>query len=726
MSNSVTKGKLVKLAPMLPLAVVSAVANAHANEPQELAVTKAKAEQQQTYNAERSTSHKNTQSLADTPKSVSIITQDLMRDQGVDSLRDAMRNIAGISLAAGEGGAPTGDNLSIRGFSAQNDIFIDGMRDIAGYYRDIYNLEAIEVSKGPSSAQAGRGSTGGTITLSTKSAKLDNFNEVSARLGTESDYRLTLDTNIKLNDISAVRVNALVDDGDVAGRDYVNNSKTAVSVNAATGLGTATRLTINGEYQKQDNLPDYGLPWVPTSDKTYIDVLEPYKGKAPNVPYSNFYGNIYRDFEDIEAQVITAKLEHDLSANTLVRVQGRVGAVERQSVVTAPRFKDATKSANIRLDDEKTRDTENRMAALQADLMGRYFTAGIQHDLVAGIELANEKFERWNFVSTTDNLISDGVTNDLFNPQQHAYTGKYHREGNSTLAEGKSIALYVIDTLTLDPQWQLTLGLRHDSFDVDYHYDYVDSAKVLTSDISEFSWNSALVYKANQDTNWYLAAGNSFNPSAEGLTFSTSTGSNLDELDPEQTTSYEFGVKQQWFDDVLSTSVALFQITKDNARTRELDGSYTLHGEQRVKGIEFAATGKVSRNFDIVTSLSLQDSEVLSASEREAATIGSELPRTPKVSASLWGRYQATDKLAIGLGANYIGKRYNSSDAVTRRVAEGYTLVNMMVTYQVNADLDVQLNATNLFDKEYIDQLGGGHFIPGEGRYIGLSANYRF
>ncbi|WP_462171347.1 TonB-dependent receptor [Pseudoalteromonas xiamenensis] len=727
MSNSVSsKGKLVKLAPMLPLAVAGVVSTAHATEIKELAVSKAKAEQQQSYQATQSTNHKNTQSLAETPKTVSVITQSLMQDQGVDSLRDALRNVAGISLAAGEGGAPTGDSLSIRGFSASTDIFIDGIRDVAGYYRDTYNLEAVEVSKGPSSAQAGRGSTGGSINLATKGAKLDNFNEVSARLGSESDYRATIDSNVQINDTSAVRVNAVIDDADVSGRDFVNNSKHAIALSAATGLGTDTRFQINGEYQSQDNLPDYGLPWVPTGtdEKPLIDALKSQENSAPNVPFSNFYGSVDRDYEEIDAHSITAKFEHDLSANTTVRVQGRVGSVERESIVSAPRFKDASKSAEIRLDTQKTRDTKDSLTAIQADLLGRYFVGSIQHDLVAGVEYSKESFKRWNLVSETDNYKNDKVTIDLFNPVQVDFTGSYTRAPGSTLAEGVTKAAYVFDTITLNEQWQLTGGLRLDHFDVDYQYDYDDPSLSVSKTESELSWNAAALYKLNAESNLYFAMGNSFNPSAEGLTIRTGRG--LEDLDPEETRSAEFGIKQQWFDGDLSTHVALFRVEKDNARTRELDDTYTLNGGQRVQGIEFSAMGQVNRDFNIVTSFSFQDSEVLSASEREIATVGSELARTPKFSSSVWGRYQISEKLAVGLGANYVGKRYNSADANTRKEADAYTLLNLMVTYQVNKDLGVQFNATNLTDKEYIEQLGGGHFVPGEGRYMGLSANYKF
>lgn len=721
MSHSAsTKARLVKLAPMLPLAVAGVVAPAHANEPQELAVTKAKAEQQQSYQAAQSTSHKNSKPLLETPKTITVINQDLMRDQGVTNLREALGNVAGISLAAGEGGAPTGDSLSIRGFSARTDIFIDGMRDVAGYYRDTYNLEAVEISKGPSSAMTGRGATGGSVNLATKSAKLDDFSEITGRLGSESDHRLTFDSNVKLNDDSALRINLMTEEGDVAGRDYVNNSRHALAVSAATGIGSATRLSVNAEYQVQDNLPDYGLPWVPNNA---TGDLESYRNQVPNVPYSNFYGNVARDYEDIEAKIITAKAEHDLSANTTVRAQGRVGNVKRESIVTAPRFLDATTSSAVRLSDEKTRDTEDKLHALQLDLLGRYFTGSAQHDIVAGVEYSKEQFLRWDLVSSDDNLAD--LTVDLYQPVQLPYTGHYQRAGgDGTDATGTTTALYVFDTITLNNEWQLTGGVRYDQFDVDYHYDYNDASKVLSTDDGELSWNAAALYKASADSNWYLALGSSFNPTAEALTFSSSN--NQKDLDPEQTQSIELGVKQQWLDGNLATHAALFRVTKDNARTRESSTEYSIGGKQRVQGVELSAVGTVSPDLQVIASVSWQDSEVLKAGALETDTVGNELARTPEFSASVWAQYQLNEQWQLGLGNQYVGERFSSSSTASRRTAPSYNLVNFTANFHVNAQLSLQLQAKNLTDEQYISEVGGGHAIPGEGRYFGLNANYRF
>lgn len=716
----------------LACTVLAGQASARQTEPvQELAVGRAKATTENDVKVEQSANIKFTQPLLDTAKTITVIPQAVMQDRSVDSLRDALRNVSGISLAAGEGGAPSGDSMSIRGFSATNDIFVDGIRDIAGYSRDTYNLESIEVAKGPGSAVSGRGATGGSINLQSKTAKLDQFSDVSLRLGSESDYRAMLDSNITLGDTTALRLNLLSDDADVAGRNEVNNSKNAAALSLASGIGSAQRISLNAEYQKQDNLPDYGLPWV--SDPAAVPELVDYVNQAPPVSFDNFYGNVFRDYEDIKTQSLTGRFEQDLSTATTVRLQARVGSVAREGVVTAPRFFDQKTSTDVRQSDEKTRDTKNSLSAVQLDLIGEYQTGGIKHNLVTGVEWANETFKRWNMVDLVDdNLDSTPSLVDLYNPDAHvAFTGQYGRDGSSIKAEGKNFALYLFDTLSLNPQWELTLGGRWDKFDTDYQYSYTEPALLAQTSDRVFSWNVGIVYKPAANGSVYFAVGNSFNPSAEGLTVSTNANSNLIDLDPEETLSYELGTKWDLLDGRLLTSAALFRTEKNHARTDDPDFSGgqssfdTLNGEQRVQGVELSAVGYIQPNWTLIAAYTYQDSEITHAEGDDASQIGMPLSGTPEHSASVWSRYDYNDQLAFGAGAQYVGERYNNA-TTNRKTAPGYTTYDLMLSYQVTAKLAVQLNGSNLTDKRYIEQLGGGHFIPGEGRHVSVTANYSF
>ncbi|MCG8611165.1 MAG: TonB-dependent siderophore receptor [Pseudomonadales bacterium] len=745
-TTSKSKPSLMAMAvtATLPLSLAS-VAQAESTEVVELPKAEITAAAQDNYKVDKSTSIKYTQPLVDTPKSITVIPGSLMKDRNVDSLQEAIRTVPGISLAAGEGGAPTGDSMTIRGFSARNDILIDGVRDIAGYTRDIYNVEAVEVSKGPGSAVYGRGATGGSINLQTKTAKLDDFHDISLRGGTESDYRAQLDSNTSIGDKSALRINLLADDGEVAGRDHVENSKFGAAVSFATGIGKHSRFNINGDYQKQDNIPDYGIPWVQNystrDDRSNADWLEPSAGGKPPVDFDNFYGNLHRDFEDIEAKSVTAKYEYDLDHSTMIRLLGRVGTVERQSIITAPRFPYTTiddvrvygnPEGVITMADEKTRDTKDSLAVVQLDLVGSYKTGAIQHDIVTGVELAREKFERWNYIDIVDdNLDSTPVYNDLYNPDPNlAFTGRYGRGEKSDKATGQTTAFYVFDTLTLTPEWQVSLGGRYDIFDTEYYYelDGDDPSVKLDAKDSVFSWNLGVVYKIAPNGTVYIGAGSSFSPSADDLTAS-SRGNNAD-LDPEETISYELGTKWELVKGRVFTSAAIFRTEKTHARTDDPFASdsrdETLDGKQRVDGLEVSIAGQVTDELNITAAYTFQDSEVVKAAGDDQVQEGAELARTPEHSFSVWSRYDITHQFAVGLGAQYVGERFNSTDPGGREKADDYLLFDMMLSYQINELWSVQLNGSNLTDEDYISELGGGHFVPGQGRYLSLSTAYRF
>lgn len=726
----------------LTLAITASlpISLANAEELKELPTAQASAQTEEVYKVDNSTSVKYTQPLLDTAKTISVIPQSVMKDRNIDSLRDALRNVPGISMAAGEGGAPTGDSMSIRGFSARNDIMIDSVRDIAGYTRDTYNVEAIEVAKGPGSAVYGRGATGGSINLQTKTAKLDEFADVSLRLGSEADHRAQLDVNKAVGETSAVRVNVLSDAGDVAGRNEVNNATKAIALSFATGVGTDSRFTVNADYQLQDNLPDYGMPWVSnsaTSDP--VAELASSEGGAPPADFSNFYGNVYRDFEDIKAQSITAKYEKDLNASTTLRVLGRTGAVTRESITSAPRFISLTTSTDVRLNSAKTRDTRDSLNVLQIDLLGQYQWGGVTHDVVTGFEMGKEKFERWVYGdSGTDNLIATSALTDLYNPNPRVeYNGTYERLGKDDEATGDTTSVYVFDTLTLNAQWEVSAGVRYDSFETEYFYDLSGddpSVKISTED-SQLSWNLGVVYKPAENGSVYFGAGNSFNSMAEDLTASTRTDSNQSNLSPEKTMSYEVGTKWELVEGKLFVSGALFRTDKTNALTddpffaADSDQSRydTLDGHQRVDGLELSVVGQFTDQLSVTAGYTFQKSEVLNAEgDDEIDQEGNALPRTPEHSFSVWSRYDVNEKLAFGLGAQYMGERYNSASSAGREKADDYLLLDMMVSYQINDAWNIQLNGENLSDEAYVDQLGGGHFVPGNGRFITVKTSYAF
>ena len=383
------------------------------------------------YVARNMDSIKYSQPLVETPRTLIVLPKSVMEDRGADNLQEALRGVAGISLASGEGGSPPGDNMSIRGFSARTDMFIDGIRDLAGYARDMYNVEALEVSKGPGSSVAGRGSVGGSINMVTKKASLDPFTNVKFTQGTESDYRLTLDTNHALGDSTAFRINALSTEGGVAGRDKVDKEMNALAATLSFGLDTPVRWTFAAEYQDQDNLPDYGLPWVfntkAYSNRSWHPSLANREGKTPSKSlFDNFYGNKDRDYEDIEATVFSTTFERDVSDTGMLQLRYKYSEVERESIVTRPRFSYRTVGSNriygpnVSLSSEAKRDAKTEMKAWQGAYKDMFNTAFLSHEYAIGVEYTQENQRTWqrsdsaNYGGRSDNLT--GPNNQLKKP----------------------------------------------------------------------------------------------------------------------------------------------------------------------------------------------------------------------------------------------------------------------------------------------------------------------
>jgi catecholate siderophore receptor len=285
--------------------------------------------------------------------------------------------VSGISLQAGEGsGGPGGDNLTLRGFGARNDFFVDGIRDFGGYSRDPFNLEQIEVVKGPASANSGRGSTGGYINLASKQARLDdNFTRVNVSARSHELFRTTIDTNHEIEQIegAALRVNILAHDQDIPGRDYVYNNRYGVDTSLAFGLdeGSDTRLFLNLFYQKEDNLSDYGIPFV-ENNATGVGLFPGHVGLPAPVNYDNFYGLVDRDFEDTDVARFTARFEHDINEAVTIRNQTRIGRSNRFSLATAPRFNAANPGVITR--NFQDRDEVIDLFISQSDLLFKFDT----------------------------------------------------------------------------------------------------------------------------------------------------------------------------------------------------------------------------------------------------------------------------------------------------------------------------------------------------------------
>ncbi len=348
------------------------------------------------------------QSLQDTPQTVNVVPQQVMSQQNTTTLRDTLRNVAGISLAAGEGGAQ-GDNLTIRGFTARNDLFIDGMRDFGSYYRDPFNTEEVEVLQGPSSVTFGRGSTGGVVNQASKAPDLNHFLTIGLDFGTDLTRRAVVDYNTPVTLFghnAAFRLNAMGNIGNIAGRNIAENRRTGIAPSLAFGLGTPTRLTLSYFHQNGDDIPDYGVPWL-------------FNQAAP-VNRNNFYGlddnrNFLRTYVDIG----TAKLEHDVNTHLTIRDQLRYANYGRAVLVTEPQVLKPTLTTP--LEDLVVNRHEIGVNSAetflndQLDTVAHFNTGFLRHTFVSGVEGGRETSDptRPNFLAPTTNLLNPNPNQSL-------------------------------------------------------------------------------------------------------------------------------------------------------------------------------------------------------------------------------------------------------------------------------------------------------------------------
>jgi catecholate siderophore receptor len=659
--------------------------------------------------APRVPSPKFSEPIRDTPQTITIVPQAVIEAQGATSLRDVLRNVPGITYQAGEGGGGLpGDSLTMRGFSASNDIFIDGVRDAGGYSRDAFNLEQVEIVKGPASTYAGRGTTGGSINLTTKTPGVGAARAITFGGGSSEYRRGTLDVNQPIGGLgagSAVRLNAMWTDAGVPGRNVVENQSWAIAPSFAAGLTGRTRLTASYLHLEQDNVPDYGLPWAAFE-------------ASPSVPQDNFYGLKNYDYENIDNDVATVQLAHQVTPTLSLRNLARYGRTMRDSAITAPR------PPNRQL---QQRTMTNETLADQLTMTGDFRIGLSRHSFVTGVEFIREDTRNRNGSQTTNQPQIDLYTPD---PNQQPFGPLPPNPGNPSEAVTGTIGAYAFDTVHLSPQIQLTGGLRWDRSEVDYELRNLatGSSTVLARTDRMVSWRAGAVYKPRPEASFYAAAGTSFNPSADAAATGTAlsdspTAANNVNLEPEKTRNYEVGTKWDVLGSRLSLAAAVFRTEKTNARTRNLTNEpFVLSGRQRVDGVELSASGSLTRRWSVLGGYAWMQSDIVASAN--PAEESNNLALVPKSSLSLWTNYQFPWRITAGAGVQFVDNVFRNT--LNTLAVPSYWLVNGMASYEVNRHLTLRLNGTNLGDEQYVDRVGGGHYIPGPRRAVALTTDVKF
>ncbi|MGH8322675.1 MAG: TonB-dependent receptor, partial [Steroidobacteraceae bacterium] len=647
----------------------------------------------------------------DMPQSLTVVTDKLMAEQGNTRLEDALKNVPGITLNAGEGAA-RGDTVNLRGFSAFNDFFLDGIRDAAVYTRDSFNLQSVEVVKGPSATLFGRGSTGGAINQVSKAPFLAPVDVVTANLGSNDLYRMTADINQPIAATSAVRVNLMGESSQVADRDLVRNRRWGFAPAASFGIGTPDRLTLAYLHQQENNLPDSGIPFV--------------YGRPAPVNRDAYYGlssNSVTTHDDIA----TARYTHDFSPDLMVADTLRYAHYEFSWLADMPNFggnvplpATALEDILVFRDQPASTGVQSNLTE-QLDLTARLETGFIKHTVVTGFEWSRETSDLNRLVNPFDANSAWIPGTPLLDPNPHAAsTVEGVSSEQDTVAHSSSF--YVTDTLSLGRYFGLIAGARYDKFSADYvQLTLAGGTRLLLDHTDRLgSPRAALTFKPTPLQTYYASFGTSFDPSAEALSL---TGSTVN-LGPVKGKTYEVGTKDELRDGQLFVTGAVFHTVVDNAQTND-PGNPTLtvlNGNQRVNGFETSVSGYLTGQLEIFAGYTYLDGKTLLSGN--PAYVGQPLQNVAKNALNVWTEYELTDSWEAGFGGNWLDRRYADFGGTT--TVPGYVLWNAMVSYKVSQSFVVQLNGINLFNRLYYDapyyaSAAENHVIPGAGRSAMLS-----
>lgn len=709
--------------------------------------------------------------LLDTPKSVVVIPQRLIEDTQVTTLADALRTVPGITLGAGEGGNPNGDRPFIRGYNSESSMYVDGVRNSTSQNREMFAIEQVEVTKGSASAMGGAGTTGGSINMISKVAKKGDALEGSVAGGTDMYTRITLDANKDFGNGMAARVAVMGHQNEKAGQhDGAEYKRAGIAPSFSFGLDSATRGTFSYYYLRTDDIPDSGIPYNNPFAATNANVALNGNGKPIDVKAGQYYGWKDRDFQKQENQIGTLKLEHDLNDNLTLSNTAVFNRSKNDYLWTNPDDSrgnfilnsNVWARANSRIADT---DTFTDLLALT----GKFDTGAIQHSFNLGAEYSDQDTERTQYIINGLNAtgssfaacgtpanVALGWCTSVDNPDRGAWKGTLNTDGADRYdIETKSKSIYLLDSIELHPQWIVDLGVRWDDYKTQQILTYgqfnnavtganntpitaVPGDQLTLENEDDFiNYQAGLVFKPRENGSIYISYATSSNPvGIDGGDGSESITVAIENLKPEKVRTMELGTKWDILEDKLNLTAAIFRTEKTNTRSTDADGSTRNIGETRVDGIELGINGNVTEKWAISAGYTYLDSELIDSGFENIGTTadpvyvpssnnGTQVQNVAENSATLWTTYQILPQLTLGAGAVAMDKVYGN--AANTKFVPGYVRYDAMARYQVNLNVDLQLNINNLSDTRYFTKAYSSHYATeaeGISGVLGLHFKY--
>jgi catecholate siderophore receptor len=649
----------------------------------------------------------------DIPQSIDTIDKKELAEQNLTLLQDALRNVPGITLNSGEGGAH-GDTVNLRGLSIPDSFFLDGVRDIGQYQRDTFNSEAISVLLGPASAVFGRGSTSGVINSISKQPLLTETAALGASGGSADFWRGTGDFNLPLSGTAAARLTLMDQRNGVAQRDQVRYRRYGVAPTLAFGIDTPTRLALSYFKQEENNIPDYGIPFI--------------DGAPAAVDRNNYYGLVNYDRTRTNTNIGTLRFEHDFGGEITVSDSLRYANYGFEYLVSAPYLGNdfiappppGTPYAGIEVwRDQPSSAGTTSLGVNRTDLTAKFDTAGFKNTLTAGLELSRERSHVSRFENGLDVIPPTPLLDpDPFHTPPTPLTVYANPKGR-----GSDVSVYALNGIALGPHWDVDLGWRWDRFSSAFSEAFTATAFKRTDTF--LSPRAAVILKPDEAQSYYLSYGASYNPAIEYLIVAPSNNS----LSPERNSTVEAGVKDRILDGKADLTFAVFDTRVKNVRISDPDDPTVqqMPFDQRVKGVEIGISGYVWDLWEVTANYSHLNDKITASSN--PLWLGKWVPNAPHDAVNVWTTVEPKPKLTMAGG--FTAMSHRDADAENTAGVPPFVVFNAMTSYQVNPHLKLQLNLNNVTDKLYFTgfyytRTAENHALPSAGRTLIASASYRF
>lgn len=718
---------LLPLGAMLLAGSFSAVAQESAGEPvkslKPITITEQLEEEQGKDSVRATTTSigKGKQDLRDVPQSITVVTEKLVDDRNLDTLKDVLHNTAGVTFLAAEGGE---EDIRLRGFSlAQTgDIYVDGMRDPAFYDRDTFNSDKIELLRGSASMLFGRGSTGGAVNQASKQGRAIDDHEVTTTLGSYNYRRVTGDFNIKTGEDSGLRINAMVTKADNNGAGS-SIDKRGIAANYRWGIGTKDEFSVGLYSLDNDNGINYGVRWIRPTSTAAASTAGLNEAIAPQT----YYG-MASDYNKGTADYITASHIHRFDDDSELKTSARRGVYTRDQRATLWNYAAGTGLNNFSDATVLTRGAQNKIqdlnsVYLQSDYSKKFKAWGVNHELFAGVDVAQENK---NVFRVTGGATRPSTT--VGTPDDGASVDEGARVvSRSSAFQADNLGLYAMDLVQVAEHWKVLGGLRFDRMRGNYITENAAGQKTgaYEQTVGDWSQRVGALYQPNELSSYHVSWGTSFNTSADTYSYTTTSQN----TPPEQSRNFEIGAKLDSADRRYTTRLAIFHSTKFNERNTDPDSAATqmlLSGKRHASGLEVDFSGMLTSKWEIYGSyMWMPDAMIdISNSTANGAREGERPGLTPIHSGTVWTTYQFTPELRLGTGINFRGEQTPATNPGV--VAPAYATWDLMGEYKFSEKTALKVNVTNALNKLYADGLYTSFYTPGPGRNIQATLNLKF